>query len=342
MRKKKSVTMSYTDEQGVRHYFSGRTKTECREKLRESKEKAREKQIQTTNITVSEWIDECYEVYKKHAVAERTFYNRKKEAVNTVGSVIGSMRLKDVTARDCQIVLNRMSGKSNDYIRKCRQAMDFLFSKAVLEGRIKENPLTNDVVSPKGHTITRRAMTEKEQAVFLRAIKGDPLETYFLFLYYCGCRPSEASEIKESDIIRKTQDGREMRWVHIRGTKSRKADRVVPITDAAWERISPLIADTGKDDYVCRNTRGNKISPTSKAKGFSRICKKMETLGADTTDLVPYCVRHTFITNLYAKNVDIRLTKYLAGHEDISVTANVYTHHSDDFFVEDWEMLNER
>jgi len=47
-------------------------------------------------------------------------------------------------------------------------------------------------------------------------------------------------------------------------------------------------------------------------------------------------------TNLYAKNVDIRLTKYLAGHEDISVTANVYTHHSDDFFVEDWEMLNER
>ena len=43
-------------------------------------------------------------------------------------------------------------------------------------------------------------------------------------------------------------------------------------------------------------------------------------------DLVPYCLRHTFCTDLQKKGVDIRTAQYLMRHSDITLTANIYTH----------------
>jgi len=43
-------------------------------------------------------------------------------------------------------------------------------------------------------------------------------------------------------------------------------------------------------------------------------------------DFVPYCLRHTYCTDLQAKGVPINIAKYLMGHSDIKVTASIYTH----------------
>ena len=42
-------------------------------------------------------------------------------------------------------------------------------------------------------------------------------------------------------------------------------------------------------------------------------------------DLVPYCLRHEYCTDLARKGVDIRVAQKLMGHSDISLTANIYT-----------------
>ena len=42
------------------------------------------------------------------------------------------------------------------------------------------------------------------------------------------------------------------------------------------------------------------------------------------TDLVLYCLRHTFGTDMQRKGVPVEVTKYLMGHEDISTTSNIY------------------
>ncbi len=47
-------------------------------------------------------------------------------------------------------------------------------------------------------------------------------------------------------------------------------------------------------------------------------------------DLVPYCLRHTYCTDLQAKGVSLKMASYLMGHSDISVTANIYTHVTDE------------
>lgn len=41
-------------------------------------------------------------------------------------------------------------------------------------------------------------------------------------------------------------------------------------------------------------------------------------------DLVAYCLRHTFGTNMQRNGVPIDVTKYLMGHSDIATTANIY------------------
>lgn len=43
-------------------------------------------------------------------------------------------------------------------------------------------------------------------------------------------------------------------------------------------------------------------------------------------DLVLYCLRHTYCTDLQRKGVPLNVARYLMGHADISTTANIYTH----------------
>ncbi|MBO5970663.1 MAG: tyrosine-type recombinase/integrase family protein [Clostridia bacterium] len=43
-----------------------------------------------------------------------------------------------------------------------------------------------------------------------------------------------------------------------------------------------------------------------------------------SSDVVTYCLRHTFGTDMQRGNVPIEVTKYLMGHADISTTANIY------------------
>lgn len=43
-------------------------------------------------------------------------------------------------------------------------------------------------------------------------------------------------------------------------------------------------------------------------------------------DLTPYCLRHTYCTDLQDAGVPLNIAKYLMGHDDVSVTANIYTH----------------
>lgn len=70
-----------------------------------------------------------------------------------------------------------------------------------------------------------------------------------------------------------------------------------------------------------------------------RACKRAMDLelGAETVrnqiqehkvaaDLTPYCLRHTFCTDLQAAGVPINVAKDLMGHSDIDITANIYTH----------------
>ena len=51
-------------------------------------------------------------------------------------------------------------------------------------------------------------------------------------------------------------------------------------------------------------------------------------------DLTPYCLRHTYATDLQSAGVPLNVAKDLPGHQSIAMTSQIYTHLSVDAFTE--------
>ena len=161
----------------------------------------------------------------------------------------------------------------------------------------------------------------------------------------CGCRPSEAAEVKGMDI----QLRENIPLLHIRGTKSKNADRVVPIPTSLYD----LIKDTPPFEYVaCYGSKGkitlgnrNRLWQSFKrqlniAMGCKMYRNELMPPYPVAPDLVPYCLRHTYCTNLARKGIDIRMAQKLMGHSDISLTANIYTNLDENDILDVAKILN--
>lgn len=58
----------------------------------------------------------------------------------------------------------------------------------------------------------------------------------------------------------------------------------------------------------------------------AKLYRNKILVSAVSDDLEPYCLRHTYCTDLQDKGVPINVARYLMGHSNISVTSKIYTH----------------
>ena len=243
---------------------------------------------------------------------------------------IGTMPLKSVKPIHCQEVLNHQAGKSKTQVNEVYQTLKFIFSTAYNNGLLATDPSAK-IIKPAYVTGHRRAITENERKHLLKVAETDPRFTLFLLMLYCGCRPSEAIEAQGRDISK--MDGYPV--LHIRGTKTARADRYVPIPNEFYQKIKK----TEPFSYIAPNAAGRKHNESS----YKRVCANLRremniSMGCKVyrnqlippyplaDDFTPYDLRHTFCTDLQKKGVDIRTAQYLMGHADIKMTANIYTH----------------
>lgn len=324
--------------QGKRYYAYGHTLEEAIKKAAIKEQKLiNNTVILESGMSVSAWAKECIETYKTRMQYE----TRKKlwsKVKHCILQEIGFMPLKSVKPLHCQNVLNKMASKSTAYINDIYQAMNFIFLKAVQNELIKSNP-AEYIVRPQGTKTRRRAITSAEEEHIRKVAVTDRRYYLYLLMLDCGCRPSEAAQARGEDII--VVDGYNM--LHIRGTKSVNADRIVPLPDGLYG----LIKNTHRESYIACNSRGKPIVLDKRSllwKSFKRHlnismgCKmyrnKLLPPYPVAPDLVPYCLRHTYCTNLARRGIDIRMAQKLMGHSDISLTANIYTNYDSDDVVE--------
>ena len=74
----------------------------------------------------------------------------------------------------------------------------------------------------------------------------------------------------------------------------------------------------------------------------AKLYRNKITISAVADDLEPYCLRHTYCTDLQDAGVPINVAKYLMGHSDISTTANIYTHITEETIQEAAKKINQR
>lgn len=330
-KKKQTYRKSFTFK-GQR-YFGKRADTEAKAIINAEKYKEQLEAndlVKTTNRTVRSWALECVETYKvQQSEITREKYLEKLELY--ILKDIGEMRLVDITPIMCQQLVNRQSDKSQAIINTVCQQLQFIFKMARINKMIPYDPAEH-LTKPKGYYHPRRALTTREETVFLKVLPLHHCPLFYALMYYAGCRPSEAASVEGRDITKR--DGR---WyLHIRGTKTKAADRYVPIVP---ELMSFIPKKRAPFDVLCKSQAGTKLNKESMRRGWAYLQRLMNIeMGARlyrnqlipplplATDLSAYCLRHTFCTNLQKKGVDIRTAQYLMGHSDIKMTANIYTH----------------
>ena len=110
--------------------------------------------------------------------------------------------------------------------------------------------------------------------------------------------------------------------LHIRGVKTALADRYVPIPNVLLDLI-PF------DDryYLVSSISG--ISPAKKhhrVKLWNRFKSLLQEKIDVKDDLTPYCLRHTYCTDLRDAGIPLSTAKDLMGHSTVKLTADIYTH----------------
>lgn len=344
MPKKYKYTSSFTYE-GRRYYVHADTKADLAVrkamKLRDLEEG---KVTITGSMTVAAWTYRAIETYKTNQkeITRKKYVARVRHCIL---EHIGDMQLKSVKPLHCQNVLNLQQGNSKSQINEVYNALQFIFKKAVANNLILSNPAEN-IEKPAGTKTRRRAITEQERKHILSVASSDRRFYIFLLMLQCGCRPTEAAEAKGMDIS--TKQGYPL--LHIRGTKTDNADRFVPIPHDLYT----LIKGTPKDEYISCNKYGEKLDDEQRPRVWKVFKRQLNiSMGCKlyhnalvpplplAPDLVPYCLRHTYCTDLARRGVDIRIAQKLMGHSDISLTANIYTNLDENDVIKAAQILDD-
>lgn len=329
MPKKYKINRSFTHD-GVRYYIHADTEEEFyTRKANLIRDLDEGKVVLASTMTVRAWTEQCLTTYKV-GVKPETLRDMKLRIDKHIISEIGSLQLKQVKPLHCQKIMSNQEGMSKSHVDKLFMELNFIFEKAVENELISKNPAAR-IEKPIATQGSRRKLTDHERDHFLSVCDNVPAFTLFLLMYYCGCRPSEAAGAIGKDI--EMIDG--VRMLHIRGTKSKNSDRYVPIPNPMYDRV----AGVGAFELLAPNNAGHMHTESSYKRLTARLKREMNiSMGCKVyrnqllppfplaDDFVPYCLRHTYCTNLCKAGVDVRKAQKLMGHSSISITANIYTH----------------
>lgn len=334
--------------------------------LKEDKLKRGEVGI-SSNMTVKRWANEWLETYKKPVLAEKQYKDYKSTIDNIIVPAIGHLRLVDVKDVHLQKILNDKAGYSASRMRMLHIRIKAIFRQARLSRLIMYDP-SEALVMPAATAGERRSITDHEREHFLKAAQHHHAGLMFKVMLYCGLRTGEVVALDWRDIdfddrrikvTRAMESGTDI----IKEPKTKAGIREVPIPDEIYQELLAIrggpfepvfLQERGKVRHTHSSRRkawdslkkqidismGATFKVEKGKPGKSGPKKKVQTLSIVAPDFVPYCLRHTYCTDLQDKGVPINIAKYLMGHSDISVTASIYTHISDKAIEEAAELIN--
>jgi integrase/recombinase XerD len=204
-------------------------------------------------------------------------------------------------------------------------AVKLFFRYLQLEGIVRDNP-----VELLGTQKTWQRVPEVMSAAVVDRLLAapQPYDAYFRrdralleLLYATGCRASEVSNLKMSDLHLSER----YCLAHGKGSK----DRLTPLGAAAIAALRdylsverPKLAE-GKNNppWVLLSRSGKRL----RREAIWMLVKRyVRRIGA-SAEISPHTLRHSFATHLLAGGADLRQVQELLGHASIATT-QIYTH----------------
>ena len=316
---------------GKKYEATGKTELEAMTKLAEKLSAVkRGEEIVSGSMTVNAWYKQWMELYKKpKGLTEKSLAMYDEKYNGYIRSSIGHMKIKDVRDVHLQRILNGEAGRSASHVKKLRMLLQEMFKRARQSRLIPYDPaeLLSLATVTKGR---RRSITEEERTAILRISQHHRAGLWILTLLYTGMRPGETAALTWADVDFEHNEihvhaAKESGSRTIKGPKTASGVRDIPIHAALLPR---LLESRGKPFSLVFPTKAGTVQNESSMRRMwnSFIREMEEESGPVADDLTPYCLRHTFCTDLQRAGVSINVAKELMGHADIQTTANIYTH----------------
>lgn len=323
--------------EGKRYSVRAKSERDLWKKVAEKEQLLKSGMITTNeNTPVSKWFSDYLETYKRPAVTERTYKQLQSYVRNYISPSIGSRRIKDIRTIDLQRTLNECAGQSLSQVTKLRNLICSAFRQARIDRVIVFDP-AEGVTMPDAEEGTHRPVTDDERRHILAVCETHRAGMWILFMLHTGARPDETRKALWEDIDFKA------RKVVLHSAKNDYGDRIVPMSQTLYD----LLRSKAGDGYIfVQPTTGRPHTKTSMRQMWETFKRKLDIhMGAKTfrgaiipetsvvaEDLVPYCMRHTYATDLQTAGVPINIAKDLLGHKHITMTARIYTHLSEEAF----------
>lgn len=297
------------------------------------------------------------ELVQKYISPKRGVKHNTQANYNFVINVIkkedfGARRIDTIKLSDAKTWLIKLQDDGRGYssIHSIRGVVRPAFQMAVDDDLINKNPfefqLATVVVND---SVTREAITRKQQREFLRFIKEDKhFSKYYdgiYILFYTGLHVSEFVGLTINDIEfdkerikvdHQLQRTRNMEY-EILTPKTEKGERYVPmqkdvadcfrriIQNRKHPKIEPMI--DGYSGFLFLDKNDMPMVALHWEKYFQHIREKYNSIyKVQMPCITPHVCRHTFCSNMAKSGMNPKTLQYIMGHSDIGVTLNTYTH----------------
>lgn len=264
----------------------------------------------------------------------------------------GAKRIDTIKLSDAKAWLIKLQDDGRGYssIHSIRGVVRPAFQMAVDDDLIRKNPfefqLATVVVND---SVTREAITRKQQREFLRFIKEDKHFCKYYdgiyILFNTGLRVSEFVGLTVNDIEfdkqrikidHQLQRTRNMEY-EILTPKTEKGERYVPMKEDVADcfrriiqnrkhpKIEPMI--DGCSGFLFLDKNDMPMVALHWEKYFQHIREKYNSIyKVQMPCITPHVCRHTFCSNMAKSGMNPKTLQYIMGHSDIGVTLNTYTH----------------
>lgn len=327
---------------GKKYTATGNTEAEAIMKLADKLTAAkRGEETIGGSMTVDAWFEKWVKTYKEpKGLTQKSLGMYREKYSHYISPAIGRMKMQSVTEIHLQVILNEQSDKSTSHVKKIRLVMQEMFRRA-RQARIIPYDPAELLELPATTQRKRRAITPTERSAILAIADTHRCGLWILTLLYTGMRPGETAALKWKDVdfernVINVTSAKESGSQKIKAPKTAAGIRTIPIHAYLRDRL--LQKKGSPDSPVFPTMSGGWQNENSMRRLWTGFRRDLDIqLGAETyrnkiihsviaDDLTPYCLRHTFCTDMLSAGVPLAVVKEIMGHSDISITANVYTH----------------
>lgn len=257
-------------------------------------------------------IDRAPETIKGYTIELNLFNKYICEKYN------GPVYLEEITLNDLEEYMEVLKKKGNAPVSRnrvvyiIRSFYNFCYKKEYVSNNLGMKLEAISVPEKE-----RVFLTADEMKELISAIKPPLIKLIITTLYYTGMRISECLNLLVDDV--NFNDG----IITVRNTKNKK-DRQIPIHKDLIHLLRDYCTNwrRGKSNpYLFSYNNKRKVSPDHVNRVLHETTKKLKW----NKHVTCHVIRHSFASNLVAKNVNIVNIQKLLGHSNLSTTS-IYTH----------------